>query len=239
MDLFNYRGGANYSINCKTSINNVFRSMTKERPILFSTEMVKAILDGHKTQTRRVVKPQPPAECSDEDPCIEFDYSFKGTRENPAWYASWEMPLDPPNASESHNVYCPYGKPGDVLWVRETWQPSANDIFVYFKADYVHDTGKGWKPSIHMPKSVARIWLEITNIRVERLQDISEDDAKAEGIDIFYKKNISGYEIQESNSIRSWSKFPYHGFKSLWISINGHVSWELNPWVWVIEFKII
>ena len=163
----------------------------KERPILFSTEMVRAILDDRKTMTRRVVKPQPP---------------------------------------EDWGVKCPYGKIGDVLWVRETFCKYKGDYL--YKADFDPLTRKEferdnkWKPSIFMPRSASRISLRITNIRVERLNDITEEDAKLEGV--IYPANpvIENY----GNGYRT-------NFRLLWESINGKASWGQNPWVWVIEFE--
>jgi len=149
----------------------------KERPILFSTEMVKAILEGRKTQTRRVIKPQPTMHDFGDHKCL-----------------AWGKPLVVPGylfigvdrAMESPSyLRCPYGSEGTVLWVRETWaQENVNhkDVFIY-KADGWDRSGLKWKSSIHMPRKAARIFLKVKNVRVERLQDISEEDAKAEGVD--------------------------------------------------------
>lgn len=231
---------------------HVRRSMKKERPILFSTPMVQAILNGNKMQTRRVVKPQPPTDCNDEEPCIEFDYS----NDNPRWYANWEMPLNPPKASESHTVYCPYGKPGDVLWVRETWFSTRFDCnellecgvtsHIRYKADRNYNprkdcVGRSWKPSIHMPKAAARIWLEITDVRVERLLDISEQDAISEGIDTETYKNAAAPRnfFDYTDPLGSPLSSAFMSFISLWDSINGEFAADENPWVWVVEFKRI
>lgn len=208
----------------------------KEHPILFSTPMVQAILEGRKTQTRRVVKPQPPTGCEDNDPIIDwcdYDNVF-------GWqkiYASWETKLHPDGF---HSVVSPFGKVGDVLWVRETHLMCHEDDFLegfdsrmVYKASVHDDWYKSlkekhphykWKPSIFMNKTDARIWLRISNIRVERLQDISEDDAKSEGV-------VEG-NYQDSVSCR-------YKFRTLWLSINGEHSWKENPWVWVIEFERI
>jgi hypothetical protein len=165
----------------------------KERPILFSGPMVRAILEGRKTQTRRIVKPQPLCIASGE----------------------WIM-----NGSA-----CKYGKPGDRLWVRETWWAPRDDVRGEYKREYIKYAatldGMGqptWKPSIHMPRWASRINLEVVSVRVERLQNISEEDARAEG-------------IWQPNWPLSW--------RQLWESINGAGSWEANPWVWVVEFKRI
>jgi hypothetical protein len=136
-------------------------------------------------------------------------------------------------SKESKYIKCPYGQPGDKLWVRETWEPvpvetasiyeneSRSEIKIRFKAD-TEDSFNRWHPSIHMPKASARIWLEITNVRVERLQEITDQDAYAEGA---AKKGIHDN--------------PAARFKILWYKINGKDSWNANPWVWVVEFKRI
>lgn len=205
--------------------------MTKERPILFSTPMVQAILSGRKTQTRRRVKKNEPIEWLDE---IGFTPEF---------------------VADPGNFFCPYGKPGDLLWVRETWLEldrshiitspyvyKANTDAVaeearkdYIKAGYPYQ----WRPSIYMPKAAARIWLEITEISVERLQDISEEDAIAEGIKTTWINDDSScnkFKNYINNGKGSLS--PKDSFRSLWESINGAESWDLNPWLWVVKFKV-
>jgi len=189
-------------------------SQIKERPILFQSEMVQAILERRKTQTRRVVKG------------IALE-----------WLAP-EM-FTPEFVANPENKMCPYGQIGDRLWVRETWKPKyvkgglsgfqiqyPNVHPWFYAADGETEKGYGgWKPSIHMLRAACRILLEITNIRVERLQDISEEDAKAEGVslpDTLFASSNLDYRIC---------------FKTLWQSINGPESWEANPWVWAIEFK--
>lgn len=178
----------------------------KERPILFSGPMVRAILEGRKTQTRRVVKPQP-AHIPGIGTVLNID-TITGRA-------------------------CPYGNPGDRLWVRETWahrrwmlgDASPNPTTVY-RADGEDLKGCArWRPSIHMPRWASRIALEVVSVRVERLQDISEDDAKAEGVTI---KGTSRYDGEARDA-----------FEALWCSINGADSWEINPWCWCISFKVI
>jgi hypothetical protein len=131
---------------------------------------------------------------------------------------------------------CPFGEVGDIIWVRETFAPIINtegqETFVYkadddFYKDTIEDW-KGWKPSLFMPKDACRLFLKITNIRVERLQDISEADAEYEGAKKMPLEHLGG-------------AFPNHksGFESLWQSINGKESWDSNPYVWVIEFEKI
>ena len=219
----------------------------KERPILFSGPMVCAILEGRKTQTRRVVK-------------FQRGFNEKGNvrvsgdmwQVSAGQYNVWSDPFS-----------CPYGVAGDRLWVRETWSPSVkaplcqvayaadgrcygiggngcgNNFHIFHgwlvdsavRGDKPGDTfGRSlyekWRPSIHMPRWASRLTLEITDVRVERLQSISEDDAKAEGVDeMCVLPGDQGSFIQ-----------PY---AALWESINGPGSWNANPWVWVVEFKQI
>lgn len=216
----------------------------KMKPILFSTPMVKAILEGRKTQTRRIVKQQPPANCVDEEPLIDFDYSFKGTNENPAWYTEWEMNLNPGDSSVySHCVYSPFGKIGDILWVRETFTEWPKGSFQY-KASTVNGEEFGkWKPSIHMPTDAARIFLVITNVRIERLRDISNEDAVNEGILL----PIDGCHHTQPKRWFNYLRGVYQGlgfgpidsFHTLWDSINGPESWNENPWVWVYDFNVL
>ena len=203
------------------------------KPILFSTSMVQAILNGSKTQTRRVVKQQPPE-----------GYDYLGTDTDiasgkPIFYACWE-------GDKYHNIKCPYGQIGDVLWVREksmwimlehahellegrrerTQLVYANDVHEdwvsYAKEKYNYK----WKPGIHMPKDACRLFLKIKDIRVERLQDISENNAISEGVETLGL--YPGYDVSNRGK-----------FEGLWHSINGEESWSSNPWVWVIEFERI
>lgn len=188
-----------------------------DRPILFSAPMVRAILEGRKTQTRRVIKPQPinPVDLN----------AFKGGGAFVDKSISGKDPL----------IKCPYGKAGDSLWVRETHALFGGGSTVIYAANWKEDAvSRGmdnipeevdwkWTPSIHMPRLASRITLEITSVRVERLQDISEQDALAEG--------MTFPEGMEHGSN------PVDAFRGLWQSINGPESWDANPWVWVIEFK--
>ena len=213
----------------------------KERPILFTGPMVHAILDGSKTQTRRIAK------------------EFAG-RDN----------LDAILRRFPNQNGCPYGQPGDRLWVRESWGVVSNDWDAngnltdwtpdrpataitemrfgqgYYSGHAIYaadgsyewagdDDGGGeprsaWHPSIHMPRAASRILLEIVSVRVERLQDIGEADARAEGVTI-EDQHMRGYCAGEflPPSIRA--------YRDLWESINGAGSWGANPWVWVVEFK--
>lgn len=190
----------------------------KENPILFSGQMVRAILEGRKTQTRRVVKPR------------KFDPDWPHTTPGIARYTA-----------------CPYGQPGDRLWVRETL--TAKDDYMVYAADGGHiDCGEmDWPaciekrktvPSIHMPRWASRILLEITSVRVERLADISREDAEDEGIGL-RRVSESDYRWIDYTDKDGGHTFgdPRQSFWSLWKSINGPSSWAANPWVWVIEFK--
>lgn len=186
--------------------------MTKERPILFSGAMVCAILDSRKTQTRRVMSER-------------HRYHFIE--------ASGDLTL------------CPYGKPGDRLYVRETWaQPVPLDPGpTFYRADYPDNVlGRyenlpsaeaiTWKPSIHMPRALSRILLEVTAVRVERLNDCGEADAIAEGI----APELDGWTDYSNPSCQMCTN-PIDSYRSLWDSINGAGAWETNPWVWVVEFR--
>jgi hypothetical protein len=183
-----------------------------EHPILFSTPMVQAILAGRKTMTRRIFKDHP--RLSSED------LSNINIKE---WFKDFPDYL---------GSFCAYGKNGDLLWVREAFQ---HDGYGYLYKSYNSKLADKWKPSIHMPKVAALIWLRVTDISVERLKEISEDDAKSEGVEIngrswkdyFDKTNDYGCGDAVSS------------FRSLWESINGKESWEANPWVWVISFEVV
>lgn len=226
----------------------------KERPILFSGAMVRALLDGRKTQTRRVVKPQPPGGTAyvivDEDPfgkgalCINSLGVDGRGGPIPGEIDAWRT--------------CPYGTIGDRLWVRETFfdnNPGERDMEqVFYRADGEPDfdgesitrDGPGWTPSIHMPRWASRLTLEITGVRVERVQDISEADARAEGI----YECVSGfwwYDPRTQNDLHRDRPTPegftggaVGAYRDLWDSINGArpgCSWADNPFVWVLEFR--
>jgi len=191
---------------------------SKLRPILFSTEMVKAILEGRKTQTRRLLK-------------------LKGCKiVVPNKYFDMEKIL------KWNKDYFPYGKIGDILWVRETWQKSLNPNEFVYKADTDNpiylDSNFKWKPSIFMPYAACRIFLKVTNIRVEKLQDISETDAINEGIEIVEQINkVSFYKRYFGRNKNFTTAMPKYSYQTLWEKINGKESWDLNPYVWVIEFE--
>lgn len=218
----------------------------KERPILFKGEMVRAILEGRKTQTRRVVKlPKNHVwgNFFDGQVCPENDLSSLG------------YPVD--------ELRCPYGQTGDRLWVRETWQgPLVDDDIEERPVDlespkycaYAADGSKApefmdaddnlqrrWRPSIHMPRWASRITLEITGVRVERLQKISDANAISEGVEGHYIEDDwywRNYRLtDEEAAVSPMLTCPRESFRSLWESISGPGSWMENPWVWVIEFK--
>lgn len=189
----------------------------KERGLIFNGEMVRAILDGRKTQTRRTVKPQP-----DEDGLAKVT--------NGPWVDSSER-----------NYRCPFGAAGDRIWVRETFYPVddtqyGGEKWVDYRAtpkfEESHPAGWDsapndaealkWRPSIHMPRWASRILLEITDVRVERLKSISDRDALREG--------CSAADMKSGDCVADV-------FARLWASIYGSDSWNANPWVWVIEFK--
>ena len=192
------------------------------KPILFSTEMVQAILAGRKTQTRRVIKIK----------STPFSENFTE--------AEWKNHLNRAGAKLLYGGF----KKGDILWVRETYGTTA--IGNMYKASVCSpDVDKplsGWKPSIFMPKEAARIFLKVTNVRVEKLQDISENDAIAEGVDMLGEtkqynwKYYKNYNKSQDYTFMS----PIDSFESLWQSINAKKHpWESNPWVWVYEFERI
>lgn len=206
----------------------------KWRPILFSAPMVRALLAGTKTQTRRALKPQPDAVHGGEP------YWFVGG------YRAWQHRSTDDLLRQGGNpLPCPYGQAGAGLWVRETWAyhlhaaASASDDagpFVY-AADGTtqYRLCDRWRPSIHMPRSASRISLAVTAVRVERLQDISEADAIAEGVTPQWEPGMSGRLIE---ALGGFSHRPAaSAYATLWEEINGAGSWDANPWVWVVEFK--
>jgi hypothetical protein len=193
----------------------------KARPILFSGPMVRALLGGHKTQTRRVVKP-----------------SVKGCTVGA--YTGGRNGTQPVNVQEDgdpwDDIPSPYGKPGDLLWVRETWAEvgTMDPGYLVYRATYpsdvprgvqnvpadIRDAGYRWVPSIHMPRRASRLTLRITNVRVEHLNSITPEDAYAEGRSLT-RGDDRGY------------------FPDTWEAINGAGSWAENPWVWALTFEVI
>lgn len=218
----------------------------KERPILFSGAMVRALLAGTKTQARRIMKPQPPEDCG-------------ALQVEPIWPTVVDRHGDEQPGDETFGVTtsdgewclpCRYGQPGDLLWVRETfmhepasyeWSASVSipavPAFTAYKADFpdaAHQEGSPpWKPSIHMPRNLSRLTLEITDVRVERLQDISEADALAEGV----KAGDAAVVFRDGKMIRELCNTARGAYCCLWESINGPGSWDANPLVWALTFK--
>ena len=230
----------------------------RERGIIFNAEMVRAVLEGRKTQTRRIMKVQP------ESNQLGLLRITASTKRSDIGKYHWAESNATGNHVRSKLFACPFGAVGDRLWVRETWQgpliPEAefmnpNDFYSSAYCEYAADGGpepeyvdmdddirRGWKPSIHMPRWASRITLEITGVRVERLQDISESDAVAEGIEPlplepdmpqFYHEY---FPIGIKNGLRC-NMSAASSFSGLWEAIYGKESWQANPWVWVIEFK--
>jgi len=228
----------------------------KERPILFNGEMVRAVLDGRKTQTRRVIKKQPGVVGAVSYTCLDWLWHFTSN--------SGKVGIFKPAY-----LRCPYGKPGDRLWVRETWHKCSDgsqlqphfvfradgdySVNTYGECIYCEDQMK-WKPSIHMPKVASRILLEVTDVRVERVQEIAEGDVYAEGTPGMIGGrygckvcNASGWTYTDPDGCKNCKGTGADivgYFKSLWDSINGKprkdgvdISWKANPWVWVVTFK--
>lgn len=207
-----------------------------EHPILFSTPMVQALLAGRKTQTRRIVKPQPEQKIMGGE-AMNALTSLTGEDNPLAWH--WKGTRFIPWPKFLEDNCCTYGKPGDRLWVRESFlwlQSHPTGGWIYKADDHssidadLKKEGYRWRPSIHMLKKAARIWLEVTNVRAERLHDITEQDAKAEGVLpslCQYENETEGYDSYIGTYIDLWGK------------INGKESWKSNPWVWVIEFKVL
>ncbi|AVA32978.1 hypothetical protein [Cupriavidus metallidurans] len=212
--------------------------MTKERPILFSGAMVRAILDGRKTQTRRVMKPQPTIEGMWHCLPKYSASSEQAFREGAPYFGS-----------------CPYGRPGDRLWVRETWQhsnhpfgPYEPDCDVFYRADYLDDPlgpdlerstdgiRRQWRPSIHMPRSAARILLKVDTVRVERLNECSASDAAAEGLHFDDSVPFNGPWFISPGDAQGYADATL-AYRGLWDDINGAGAWEANPYVWVVEFQ--
>ena len=194
----------------------------REKPILFNTAMVRAILDGRKTQTRRVIKVNNPDEWEAVNNCRAHEYG-----------AQVPCYLFRLKASEEEGIHYPRYDIGDILWVRETWQKLDSSIalgvahgnyaYVYKASEngeaWARETeGWTWRPSIHMPKEAARIFLRVTGVRVERLQDITTTDAMAEGF-----KSIGAFR---------------EAFDKILLKKDGS-DWYTNPWLWVIEFERI
>lgn len=200
------------------------------RPILFSTPMVQAILDGRKTQTRRTKGLQ----LYNQEPSR---YMFNG-------FVDCMQHISDLDFLTEIQIKSPYGNPGDVLWVRESFHKqemvlnsSRWNNYIY-KADHFLPESFKWKPSIHMPKEAARLFLKITDVRVERLCSISGSDALAEGLEK-HPDDQTGVHYKNYQYPNHFLITPKRAFQSLWEHINGEESWNKSPWVWVIEFERI
>lgn len=191
------------------------------KPILFNTEMVRAILDGRKCCTRRIVKPQI------EDACphclyIHNEYIYDENAQN-IYCARCGEPL-------RQERKAPY-QPGDILYVRETWYKWMDEKYIYYEDWQKDDVAYviKWRPSIHMPKEAARIWLKVTDVRMERLQEITSEQIYREGVEVEYPHVLNGEEKR-------------YAFSALWNTTIkkadlDRYGWDANPWVWVIEFE--
>jgi hypothetical protein len=243
--------------------------MQNMKPILFSTPMVRALLDGRKTQTRRIVKPQPINRQRVIEGLAHVTHGMDPKDDGAVWYVA-------DGINPGTEIRCPYGSPGDLFWVREsvyiwgrwvangktkTGKPErrfeALGRHVKYEGDdpplatvATHDARGSWnkRPSIHMPRSACRLVLRVTEVRVQRLQEISEADAIAEGAD-----DIDGERIDSERYIKAsfleMTAGKNHGcafaqrrraaFWHLWDQINGKGSWASNPWVWTVTFEVV
>ena len=204
------------------------------KPILFSTPMVQAILNGKKTQTRRIINPQPNI---DEESGYVFDGKYKHQYDIHNWKPFFINDLS-------------RLKVNDTLWVRETWRKSTGFPIGYrydWKATAEQDGApidEPWKPSIFMPIDAARIFLKVTNVRIEQIKDISYSDAIAEGLESkrFFEDSLlqcDFFKLYGKKNINCWDSNPIISYMSLWDDINGERSFFSNPWVFVYEFEVI
>lgn len=191
----------------------------KTRPILFQPEMARANWDGLKTRSRRIMKPQP-------DGCVAFSQPV--LHDGVAIFRN-------PHSILRQDIRCPYGAPGSLLWVREphyverAGYKDGSDQFILYRATDPDAPVGAWTPAIHMPRWASRMTLELTEVRVERLQDISEEEAEREGV-------AQAFETP-SGAVQSYPRYTW-GFCKLWRSINGPRSWDANPWVWVLAYIV-
>lgn len=201
--------------------------MSRVLPILFNTEMVRAILDGRKTATRRLIKSQPPYDVQ-----CPLGYCTDGYKSEIGKFAFGS------HKDGGKMIFCkpPY-QPGDILYVRETWGEGYEEGTYIYRADdklaglptFKESSKLIYHPSIHMPKEAARIWLKVTDVRVERLQDITSEQIGREGVEVEYPHVLNGEEKR-------------YAFSTLWNSTVkksdlDRYGWKANPWVWVIEFE--
>lgn len=199
------------------------------KPILFSAPMVQALLAGRKTQTRRIVKGIP-----------EWNYYPAHSESRLITGRVGFVNLDLPNPYDDTVDVYPRYTPGDVLYVRETYAVVGHTTKHYvYRADGDRPDVAKWKPSIHMPREAARIFLEVTDVKVERLQSISEVDAIAEGVFSYQDPSFNERRFRDYLKPKCNFRVAKSSFTTLWRSINGPGSWEANPWVWVYSFKRI
>ncbi len=200
-------------------VQNGAGDSSTERPILFSAPMVRAILEGRKTQTRRAVKPQPIGGESITDA-----------------YGNWHVGRLRDSENAFRPIRCPYGEPRDFLWVRETFNFSPARGVQYRADGGELPAGWKWTPSIHIPRKLSRINLEVTRVRCERLHEISAKDILAEGAVLRAHDDQFGH-----NPVSAFDGKVYLDLLTLWAAawqkINGKASWDANPWVWCVEFK--
>ena len=197
------------------------------KPILFNSEMVRAILDGRKDATRKIVKG-----------FIPDDAVWGYTAFTPKGYISCRGTFADGYGEKFFKLPC---EPGDILYVRETWKKALNGYYYYeaWQRNDIADVTK-WKPSIRMPKEAARIWLKVTNVRVERLQEITDEQAKREGIQ--YDECPTGFTWKQETDMHNGYTTPIGAMQALWNStikksdLDGY-GWDANPWVWTIEFE--
>ena len=199
-------------------------------PIIFQAESVRAILDGRKTQTRRIVKPQP----SGDMPGTYADRYAHGP--------TWGVWLSDGRMTEPRVWRCPYGEPGGLLWVREAWSWPGEETVLYRADEWARKAQEqaladlnspqwSWRPSIFMPRWASRLTLRITDVRVQRVQEISEADARAEGC------HAQEWCTDPASIDRTSARGDY---ASLWDSINGkRAPWDFNPWVWALTFEVV
>lgn len=211
-------------------------TLVKERPILFSAPMIRQILNGRKTQTRRVVKPQPHLN-------MVKGVSGLGGAISTAYFYSNERTMQ--------TRECPHGRIGDRLWVRETFADIADDnrpsCFIYRADGGELSQYHIWKPSIFMPRAASRILLEVTEVRVQRIQEISEEDAIAEGARRFNELpsihpwgNDPRWSMEQPSSTEDCLNNARFAFANYWEKLNGKTyPWDSNPWVWALTFKVV
>lgn len=201
------------------------------KPILFNTEMVRAILDGRKTCTRRI--------CKDANECTVPDMNFYNADKRTYAVHNFADKKHTEQLSIAERT-CPIC-PGDILYVRETWKKAPNGYYYYesWQRNDIADITK-WKPSIHMPKEAARIWLKVMNVRVERLQEITDEQAKREGIQ--YDECPTGFTWKQETDMHNCYTTQIGAMQALWNSTIkksdlDRYGWDASPWVWVIEFE--